>query len=171
MKRTGPGVLALAAVLGAVAGYVIDTVLTQTGNPTFTPEWSLPLMLLALALITFALAWPIRRAVRGASGARPVDPFRSLRVATLAKASSIVGAAVGGVGVGLAAFLLTRPVTPPLGSMGTIIATVVCAAALVAAALIAEHFCTLPKDDDDQHPGPESGSDPAGDPGAGFSHH
>ncbi|MFT4230434.1 MAG: DUF3180 domain-containing protein [Microbacterium sp.] len=157
MKRTGPGVLVLAAAAGAVAGFVVDQLFTATGRPTFTPTVSLPILLLLIGGIVVLLAVPVRRATRGA-GRVPVDPFRALRVAMLAKASSIVGAAVGGFALGLLAFLLTRPVTPSVGSMGEIIATIVASAALVVAGLVAEHLCTIRKDDDDEHPG-------AGDPG------
>ena len=78
----------------------------------------------------------------------------------LAKASSIVGAAIGGAGLGLLLFLLTRPVAPSVGSMGTIIATAVCGALLVAAGLVAEQLCTIRKDDDDEHPGDDPGLRP-----------
>ena len=78
----------------------------------------------------------------------------------LAKASSIVGAAIGGLGAGLWIFLSTRPVTPSLGSLGTVIATTVCGALLVAAGLVAEHLCTIRKDDDDEQPGEDSGLEP-----------
>jgi hypothetical protein len=59
-----------------------------------------------------------------------------VRVAVLAKASSIVGAAVGGVAAGMLLFLLTRPVVPALESMGSVIGTVALAAALVGAAVL-----------------------------------
>jgi len=101
-------------------------------------------------------AIPIRRATRG-TGVATVNPFRAVRIAMLAKASSIVGAVVGGMALGLILFLLTRPVTPSLGSMGTTIATAVSAALLVTAGLVAEHLCTIRKDDDDEQPG---GNDP-----------
>ncbi|HWI31104.1 MAG TPA: DUF3180 domain-containing protein [Microbacterium sp.] len=161
MKRTGAGILALAALLGAVAGFLVDHALTVSGRPTFSPAVSLPIMLLLLAAVSLGLAWPIRRAIRGKTRAR-VNPFRALRIAILAKASSIVGAAVGGFALGLGAYLLTRPIDPPLGSSGTIIATAACGAVLVVAALVAEHFCTLPKDDDDAHAGsePSPGAEP-----------
>ena len=71
----------------------------------------------------------------------------------LAKASSLLGAAAAGFAVGLLAFLLSRPVTPSVGSMGTIIATLVCAVVLVVAGLVAEQLCTIRKDDDDDTPG------------------
>ncbi|MEN2738490.1 DUF3180 domain-containing protein [Microbacterium sp. X-17] len=154
MKRTGPGILLLAAVIGAGAGFLIDQFLTAGGRSTFTPVVTLPILLVLLGLIDIALAIPIARATRGHSAA-PVNPFRAVRIAMLAKASSIVGAAVGGLGLGLLLFLLTRPVIPSVGSMATIIATAGCGAVLVAAGLVAEHLCTIRKkdDDDDEHPG------------------
>lgn len=152
MKRTGPGILILAAVLGAGGGFLLDQLYTANGRPTFTPTISLPILLLLLGAVVVLLAIPIRRATR-ASGSVRVDPFRAVRVAMLAKASSIVGAAAGGFALGLLVFLLTRPVTPSLGSMGEIIATAVAGAVLVAAGLVAEHLCTIRKDDDDEQPG------------------
>ncbi len=155
MKRTGPGVLVGAAVLGIVAGFVLDTALSSAGRPTFAPAVTLPILLLLVGGAVIALAIPIRRATRGLA-TTAVNPFRALRIAILAKASSIVGAAVGGVAVGLLLFLFTRPVTPSVGSMGTTIATAICGGILVAAALVAEHLCTIRKDDDDEQPGGDS---------------
>ncbi|MCW3492750.1 DUF3180 domain-containing protein [Microbacterium sp. SSM24] len=159
MRRTGAGVLVVAAVLGVAAGFLIDQMLTAAGRPTFTPAVTLPILLVLLGGVVVALAVPIRRATRGRGGS-PVNPFRAIRVAMLAKASSILGAAFGGLAVGLLVFLATRPVTPSLGSMGTVIATAVCAALLVAAGLVAEHLCTIRKDDDDEQPGGDPGLEP-----------
>ncbi|GAA1953779.1 DUF3180 domain-containing protein [Microbacterium deminutum] len=156
MKRTGAGILILAAVIGVAAGFLLDQILTSAGRPTFNPAVTLPILLALLGGLVIVLAIPIRRATHGSKPAA-VNPFRAVRIAMLAKASSIVGAAVGGVAVGLLLFLLTRPVTPSLGSMGTTIATAVCGAILVAAGLVAEHLCTIRKDDDDEQPG---GDDP-----------
>lgn len=157
MTRTTPLALIVAAILGGGVAFVVDHALTRSGRATFTPDVTLPILLVLLGAACLALAWPIRRAVRDADAPR-VDPFRSLRVAMLAKASSIVGAALGGAGLGLLAYLATRPVTPGIGSMGTIIATAAGGAALMVAALVSEHWCTLPKDPDDREPD---------DPGAG----
>lgn len=177
MKRTSPLVLVAAAVLGALAGFLFDHLLTVSGRPTFTPFISLPIMLLLLGAIVVVLALPIRRAIRGprgrtvqdprgavATGGRaatgaPVNPFRALRIAILAKASSIVGAAIGGAGAGLAMYLLSRPVPPPLGSITAVVATAVAGAILVAAALVAENMCIIRKDDDDEPPEPTPGGD------------
>jgi len=162
MKRTSVSVLVLAAVLGAVAGFGVDQLLTSAGRATFTPSLLLPVLLVLLGGADLAFALPIRRAITGRDP-RPLDPFRAVRVAMLAKASSVVGAVVAGVAAGLLAFLLTRPVTP-VGSVVAVVATLLAALVLLAAALVAEHLCTIRKDDDDEHPGPEE-------PGFGLSHH
>lgn len=163
MRRTSAALLVTVAIVAAVAGFGIDQVLTSSGRPTFTPSVMLPVLLVLLGAITVALAVPIRRATRGVVGPR-VDPFRALRVAMLAKACSIVGAAVGGAATGLLVFIATRPVSPSLGSIGAVIASIVAAVALVAAGLIAEHLCTIRKDDDDGQAEPE-------DPGVELSPH
>lgn len=160
MKRTGPAVLLVAAAIGIAAGFVLDQLLTAAGRPTFIPGVSLPILLVLLGGFVVVLAVPIRRATRGTAG--PVNPFRAVRIAMLAKASSIVGAVFAGFAGGLALFLLTRPVTPSVGSWGAVIATILSGVLLVAAGLIAEHLCTLRKDDDDEQPG---------DPGPEFDAH
>lgn len=159
MKRTGAGVLLATAALGIGVGFLVDQLLTSTGRPTFTPAITLPILLVLLGAFAIALAVPIRRATHG-KVAGTVNPFRAVRIAMLAKASSIVGAAVGGIALGLLLFLVTRPVTPSLGSMGTIVATAACSAVLVAAGLVAEHLCTIRKDDDDEQPGGDAGLQP-----------
>lgn len=161
MRRTGPAVLALAAVLGAGVGFLIDQLLTAAGRATFSPTVALSLLLIAMGVIVVGLAVPIRRATRGPVAA-PVDPFRALRIAMLAKAASILGAALGGVGIGLLLFLLTRPVAPSLGSWGTVAAQTVSAALLMVAGLVAEQLCTIRKDDDDQQPGADDAGLPPG---------
>lgn len=162
MKRTGPGVLLVTAMIGVAAGYLLDHALTAGGRPTFTPAVTLPIVLVLLGVAVVAFALPIRRATRGRAGVPPVNPFRAVRVAVLAKSSSIVGAAASGFSVGLALYLLTRPVTPSVGSLSAIIAAAICGAVLVVAGLVAEHLCTIRKDDDDEHPAgssPEPGRD------------
>ncbi len=148
MTRTRPVVLVVVALLGVGAGFLIDQLLTVSGRSTFAPPLALPFLLAGLGVAVVALAIPVRRATR-ADARGPVNPFRALRIAVLAKASSILGAAVGGVAAGMLLFLITRPVVPSLGSMGTVIGTLAVSAALVAAALVAENLCTIRKDDDD----------------------
>lgn len=159
MKRTSATILVVLALVGGAAGFLIDYLLTIAGRATFTPSGFLPVLLLLLAAAALVVAWPVRRSVRGQSPGR-IDPFRALRAATLARASSLLGAIMAGLGTGLAVFLLSRPVDPQVGSIVAMAALVASSLALVAAALVAEQFCTLPKDPDDRQPDdPATGAD------------
>lgn len=158
MKRTSAGLLVLLALIGAGAGFLVDQLLTATGRVTFTPSLLLPVLLLIIGAAALALAWPVRRSVR--TGIR-IDPFRAMRAVTLARASSLLGAIMGGFGAGLLVFLLSRPIVPQVGSTVAMIALIASGVVLVIAALVAEQFCTLPKDPDDSEP-----REPDADPGA-----
>ncbi|MGH3691976.1 MAG: DUF3180 family protein [Microbacterium sp.] len=149
MRRTSVGVLVVLALLGGGAGFLLDHLLTAAGRVTFTPSLLLPVLLVLIAAAALGVAWPVRRSVR--SGIR-IDPFRALRAATLARASSLLGAIMAGFGAGLLLFLLSRPVVPQVGSTVAMLALIGSAIVLVIAALVAEQFCTLPKDPDDSEP-------------------
>src|SRR5690606_29372883 len=116
MKRTSAAVLLLLALVGGGAGYLVDHLLTVSGRATFAPSGFLPVLLVLLAAAVLAVAWPVRRSVRGRTPGR-IDPFRAMRAATLARASSLLGAIMAGFGGGLLGFLLSRPVDPPVGSV------------------------------------------------------
>jgi hypothetical protein len=158
MRRTSAGVLVVLALVGAGAGFLVDQVLTAMGRVTFTPSLLLPVLLVIVGAAALALAWPVRRSVR--TGVR-IDPFRATRAVTLARASSLLGAIMAGFGAGLLVFLLSRPIDPQVGSTVAMIALVASAVVLVIASLIAEQFCTLPKDPDDSEP-----REPSPDPGS-----
>lgn len=145
MKRISAQVLGASALLGFGVGYLIDHMLTSAGRATFTPSWGLPILLVMLAAALIALALPVRKSLRTVG--HRVDPFRALHTATLARASSILGAGLTGVAAGLGVFLLTRPVSPPIGSVWSIIVAAVSALVLMVAALVAESFCALPPND------------------------
>lgn len=161
MKRTSAGVLVGAAFLGAVVGFGVDQVLTAMGRASITPAYSLSILFGFLALAVLAFAWPIRRAVL-ARPARHIDPFRAIRIAVLARASSLLAALTGGGGIGLLLFVSTRGTVAPVGSLTAIVVTIAASVVLLVAALIAEKFCTLPKDDDDEPDGTDTaGANPA----------
>lgn len=159
MKRTSAGLLAVLALLATGGGFLLDHLLTANGRATFTPSLLLPVLLLLIAAAAIGVAWPVRASVR--TGIR-IDPFRALRAATLARASSLLGALMAGFGAGLLLFLLSRPIDPPVGSTVAMLALIGSAVVLVIAALVAEQFCTLPKDPDDSEP-----RDRAPEPGGG----
>lgn len=157
MRRTSAGVLVILALVGLGSGFLLDQILTATGRATFTPTPLLAVLLVIVGAASLALAWPVRRSLR--TGIR-IDPFRALRAVSLARSASLLGAIMAGFGGGMLVFLLTRPVDPPVGSTVTMIVLIASSVVLVICALVAELFCTLPKDPDDSEP-----REPASDPG------
>lgn len=143
MTRTRPTALLLAALSGFFVAFALDSVLAMRGFAVIVPPVSLSVALVFIGAIVLALAWPVRRA---ASGERHIDPFYATRVVVLAKASALAGGLLAGAGAGIFVYLLSRAVVP-LGSTLTAGATVVAAMVMVAAGLIAEHWCSLPPDE------------------------
>jgi hypothetical protein len=146
MKRTHVSTVVAFVLAGIVAGYLIDLAIVSGGGKAIVPPLSLPVTLTGVGVIVVALAWPIRRAVKG-KATKHLDPFRAMRTAVLAKACSLSGALVFGFGVGITLFLLTRSVVPAADTVWLAFATAIGAALLLAGGLVAEAFCTLPPDD------------------------
>jgi hypothetical protein len=154
MRRTGPSTVVALTLLGLVIGFLVDVTAAATGVPIFVPPISLPITLAAIAALVVAFAWPIRQVTNGTAKA-PVNPFVAMRVAVLAKSSSLSGALLFGAGMGILLYILTRSVLPAVASVWLAVATVVAAALLLAGGLVAEYFCTLPPDDHEDERGEE----------------
>ncbi|WP_430647785.1 DUF3180 domain-containing protein [Agromyces sp. GXS1127] len=149
MNRTHASTVVAFTVVGLALGYLGELALVAGGSTAIVPPISLAVTLVGVGVIVVLVAWPIRQAVRG-DRKRRVDPFRAARIAVLAKASSVTGALVLGVGLGITAFLLSRSVLPPAATIWMGLATAIGAALLLAGGLVAEHFCTLPPDDPEE---------------------
>ena len=160
MKRTSLGIIVALVVVAAVVGYLIELAIVTSGGSAFAPPVSLPITLTAIAIVIVALAIPVRRSVTGKKKDR-LDPFYAVRVAILAKSSTLTGALLTGLGAGIVVHALSLPI---LNSdlLGRGIAQTVGAALLLTAGLVSERMCTLPPDSS------EPGSPPA--PTAGGSH-
>jgi len=111
MKRTHATPLLGLALAGAVAGFLLEVALVASSLPMLVPPLTLPVTLVAIAIIVVAFAIPIYRAVHGHTKRR-IDPFQAMRVAVLAKASSLAGAILGGAGVGVLAYMVSRRMLP-----------------------------------------------------------
>lgn len=146
MKRTGPTPVLILALVGAVAGFLVELSLVSSGKPILVAPLSLPVTLVVIAAIMISLAIPIRRATHGNAKAR-IDPFRALRIAVLAKASSLSGALLVGVTLGMLVYMLTLKVLPSSSSVSLAVGALIGAVVLLVGGLIAEHMCTLPPDD------------------------
>lgn len=153
MKRTTPTPIIALFVIGLAVGFLAEISAAASGVPVFVAPLSLPITLVAIAAIVVVLAWPIRKATKGA--ARPINPFVAMRVAVLAKSASLSGSLFFGAGTGILLYLLTRTVMAPSQSLWLTVAAAIGGAVLLVAGLIAEFFCTLPPDDHEPEPGGE----------------
>lgn len=158
MRRTRPLHLVLLVVLGAGITWLLDTGLASAGRAIVIPPFTLAVALVLIGIIVVLMALPVRRVSRGVPNAR-IDPFYATRVLMLAKASSLGGALVGGGGLGITAFLLSRSVQPALGSVTMAVATGVAGILLVVAGLIAEHMCAIPPEDEGKSGTPSAPGD------------
>ncbi|WP_185714900.1 DUF3180 family protein [Gulosibacter macacae] len=171
MKYTNPFVLVLSAIAGGAVAVAFETWLISSGQPLFLLSPVFSGTLLATAIVTLAIAWPVRRytaamrrvrelrrresaldpdaldaAARAASGKR-VNPERAVFALALAKASALGGAVFLGAAIGIAGMIVTRP-----GGFFGIEQTLLaggCALVLLVAGLLAEFWCVLPPEDGD----------------------
>jgi hypothetical protein len=152
MTPTRPWTLAVIAIVAALAAWLIVRATFSSLPPL--PWTSVPTLLL-LAAAEGLSGRNIRARVQGRGGAKPMSPIAMARLAVLAKASSVAGAAFGGFAAGFLAYVaasLDKPV--PRGDAYAAGATVAAAIVLVAAALYLEHCCRTPEPPDE---GPDSG--------------
>lgn len=148
VARTSALHLVMLAAVGAAVGWLLEVVLTASGNPIVLPSIALAVSLFLIAVVVVVLAVPIYRSSRGLRTTR-VNPFFALRVVVLAKASSFSGALLGGGALAIAFYLLSRTVSPSSGTVAISFVVAGGAIVLLIAGLVAEHLCTLPPDDDD----------------------
>jgi hypothetical protein len=149
VKRTRATPLIGLAVGGIVVGFLLEIGAAATGAAILIPPLSLPVTLVVIAAIVVGFAIPIRRATHGKSK-RMIDPFRAMRVAVLAKASSLSGALLAGWGLGILVYLVTRSVLPATSAIWLSVAAAVGGVVLLVAGLVAEYLCTLPPPEDDE---------------------
>ena len=99
-----------------------------------------------LAIVEAILAWQLRNRIAGKPGVRPVQALTAARTVALAKASSLVGALMGGVWVGVLVTVIPAAATSTAAAEDrtTALIGLVGSAALVAAALWLEHCCKTP---------------------------
>ena len=104
--------------------------------------------LLLLAAVEVGLAVVLRGRIAQRPGARPLDPIMAARSVALAKASSLAGAAVVGFWFGAVVYLVPRrnELTAAAQDLPGAVVGLICAALLVAAALVLERTCRTPKD-------------------------
>ncbi len=111
--------------------------------------------MLVLAITETLIGRNLRAKIQGRRGGKPLAPIAVARMAALAKASSLGGAASGGFAAGFLAYTAgsLEKVVPREDAINAA-ATLGAAAVLVAAALYLEHCCRAPTppDEEEQRP-------------------
>lgn len=148
MTRTKPLHLLLLAAVGGGLAWFLETALAASGNAILIPPFTIGFVLALIAVILIVMALPVRRVSRGVPNAR-VDPFYATRVVMLAKASSLGGALLGGAGLAITGYLLSRSVLPGVGSVSMALTMAAGGIILLVGGLVAEHMCAIPPEDDD----------------------
>lgn len=149
MTPTRLRTLALIALIAAVAGWVVVTLVDALLGRFLPVPWTAAL---AIALLTaFLLVWGLlaKPRLQGQPGVERLEPVVAARTAALALASSRTGAAVfgfyAGVAIGLVPYLDTQAGRDYAWSAaGASLASI----ALVIVALWLERMCRLPEDDE-----------------------
>jgi hypothetical protein len=154
MRPTSLRLLVVTTLVGFAVGFVGARFWDlQTGAPPAVP-WAAPLTLFVLAAAFGVAAWTLKPRIERRPGHRPLDPFTSARTAVLALAGSRTGAAVTGVYLGYAGFLLLDLANDYRRRM-VLIALIAALAgiALASAALWLERVCRIKDKDDDESGG------------------
>jgi hypothetical protein len=150
MTFTKPRQLIGAALVAALVVYV-GARLGYGGLPPLPTLAGASLLL--IALVDVALAVTMRPRIKRKPGHEPVDAMTAARSVALAKASSMAGAIMGGVWLGLLAYLLPVQslfVAAQSDTTATIIG-LISAAALIAAGLWLEHVLRSPDEPEEPY--------------------
>lgn len=144
MHFTRPGELVVPGLIGLVLAYIAFEFAYGSMPRLPTPAG---VTLLALAVIEAVLAFSLRARVRAGLLAGSIGVARAV---ALAKASSLLGALMFGGWLGVLAALApkTGQMTAATADVRSAIVGIVCATALVAAALWLEHCCRTPDQGD-----------------------
>lgn len=145
MTRTSATTVLLTALIAGAGAWVLEGMLVMSGRAAVVPPVTLGIALLLLGGVLLLVAWPVRQA---AHGKRRIDYRHATAALGFAKASSLVGAMLGGAALGALGFFLTRSVVATDAVLAVAVAAIGGVVQL-AAGLVAEHWCVLPPDDDD----------------------
>lgn len=149
MKPLTWKVLAATIGISALLGWGVSTLALRGGASPVMVPWTTLLVGVVLGGVVLAAGWAVRQ-VR--LGRRRMDPTRAVRTAVLGQACAYAGALLSGIYVGYALTLLPdwshaprreAAIAAGLAALG--------GALMLVAGVIAERWCRIgPDDDDDQ---------------------
>jgi len=149
MVPTSLRLLLSIAVSGLLTGYLGARVWDEwTGAPPSVP-WTAPILLAFVAAAFAIAALTVKPRIERQPGHKPLDPFTAARTAVLALAGSRAGAAVAGVYLGYAIFLIINLDNSYRRHLLLVVAVAALAGGLMAAsALWLERVCRVDPPDE-----------------------
>jgi RsiW-degrading membrane proteinase PrsW (M82 family) len=148
IKVTPPKALAIAALCGAVAGWLI--VATANMFDLVPPQvpWTAPVALVLITALVALLAYTTQQRIQVRR--ERIDPQRAVTFLVLGKASALAGAIVAGGYLAFALMFVTRmDVEAPRDRVIKSAVAVVAGVGLAYAGLRLERACKVPGSDDD----------------------
>lgn len=148
MGTTRIRLLIMLAVIAAVLGYAVVTIVAGQSGRVIQVPWlaAATMWVLALALLMWAVL--SRPRLQRRPGSKPMPPLMAARTVALAIAASRAGSLVAGFYAGVVVASLDHRDTPAgVSTLWSSGASTLGAVALVAVALWLEYLCRLPLDD------------------------
>ncbi len=149
MKPARVSVALVAALFTAALGWLLLDLWSRQGGRTPPQSYLAAVALAMLAAVVLVLGREVRRSVRG-ERRPPVAPLAAARIAVLSKAAAYGGAVLSGWYAALALAVLDDASGLRRERLLTAAVCAAAAAALVAAGFVAQRWCRLPPDDENQ---------------------
>jgi hypothetical protein len=151
IKITPPRALAVAALFGALAGWLV---VAAANGFDFTPPqvpWTAPVGLIVIAALVGVFAYTTHARIQVRK--ERMDPQRAVALLVLGKASALAGALVAGGYLGYAVMFVTRmDAEAPRDRVIRSAVAVVAGVGLAIAGLLLERACRVPGADEESEP-------------------
>ena len=149
IKITPPRALAVAALFGALAGWLIVAAANSFDLVAPQVPWTAPVGLFLIAALVGVIAYSTHQRIHVRR--QRIEPQRAVAFLVLGKASALAGALVAGGYLTYALMFITRldAVAPRDRVIKSAVAAVA-GVALAVAGLLLERACRVPKSDDDE---------------------
>ena len=149
IKITPPRALAVAALFGALAGWLIVAATNSFDLVAPQVPWTAPLGVFLIAALVGVIAYTTHQRIHVRR--QRIEPQRAVAFLVLGKASALAGALVAGGYLTYALMFITRldAVAPRDRVIKSAVAAVA-GVALAIAGLLLERACRVPKSDDDE---------------------
>ena len=149
IKITPPRALAVAALFGALAGWLVVAATNSFDLVAPQVPWTAPVGLFLIAALVGVIAYSTHQRIHVRR--QRIEPQRAVAFLVLGKASALAGALVAGGYLTYALMFITRlDAVAPRDRVIKSAVTAVAAVVLAIAGLLLERACRVPKTDDDQ---------------------